>query len=633
MKPIDIEAPVERIWLDIASLRKRTLGEPAVCIAVLDGPVDLRHPCFAGAALSRGGGDIPPLSNNKAFYSHGTHVASVIFGRGSVSGIAPKCRGFLVNIFGNRASAKGNLCSQSYLAHAINLAIHHGANIISISGGQLARLGAEDADPLLVHALENCAASDVLVIAAAGNDGCACEHIPAALPGVLAVGALGNAGLPLESSNWGNAYRRQGIFAPGANILGAAPGGGINRMSGTSFATPIVAGVAALLMSRQYMMSGKVDASAVYAALIEGSQPCRLAGDTYLSQKCMAGVIDVDEAENLIAKTHSKERIMSDFNELDSEVRLGYAVQDPSILNNEVLNVATGIRASSNDQELISPSADAQRSSASAAEKPAESNQSAESCSTCNGPQLVYALGELSIEFKTDSSRKGFGQALNGGDIRQYLREHPDEASSVHWVLSLDGTAIYVINPVGPFAHVLYQKMIDFILDDEIERISIPGYSIERGSVTLLSGEQVPMLVPAERGIFSWSTKALLDLVVDGKEDPGLRDHVEDFLNRIYHDFRNAGSSPRERALNYAATNLFQAVDVLKRATEEGRVLENIKVEKSVLDRSGEDLYDVKLRFFDPDNVLRARRVFRFTVDVSDVVPISVGQVRAWSEA
>jgi hypothetical protein len=46
------------------------------------------------------------------------------------------------------------------------------------------------------------------------------------------------------------------------------------------------------------------------------------------------------------------------------------------------------------------------------------------------------------------------------------------------------------------------------------------------------------------------------------------------------------------------------------------------------------DCWDVKLRFFDPDNSRRARKVFRFTLDASDTLPVTLlGEVRTWSEA
>src|SRR5436305_1762547 len=84
-----------------------------------------------------------------------------------------------------------------------------------------------------------------IIVAAAGNEGCECLHVPAALPSVLAVGAMDSQGKPLESSNWGGPYRQQGILAPGERIAGALPGGGVGYKSGTSSATAIVSGIIA----------------------------------------------------------------------------------------------------------------------------------------------------------------------------------------------------------------------------------------------------------------------------------------------------------------------------------------------------------------------------------------------------
>src|SRR5437588_198501 len=83
------------------------------------------------------------------------------------------------------------------------LAARAGAHVINISGGQSAPSGS--AIPLLVDAVRACAARGILIVAAAGNDGCECLHVPASLPGILAVGAAGRMGRPLPSSNWGAA--------------------------------------------------------------------------------------------------------------------------------------------------------------------------------------------------------------------------------------------------------------------------------------------------------------------------------------------------------------------------------------------------------------------------------------------
>jgi subtilisin family serine protease len=229
----------------LRSLQARTLGDPAVCVAVLDGPVDVDHPCFRGASLTGVGALATGEAGQGQMSAHGTHVASVIFGQpeSPVAGIAPRCRGLLVPVF--RDDDQGYL-SQLDLARAIEQAVQAGANLINVSGGELAPTG--EPDPTLARALQLCDAAGVLVIAATGNDGCDCLHVPASVPTALAVGALTEDGQPLQSGKWGDGYRANGLLAPGERILGAVPGGGTATATGSSFATPIVTGVAALLL-------------------------------------------------------------------------------------------------------------------------------------------------------------------------------------------------------------------------------------------------------------------------------------------------------------------------------------------------------------------------------------------------
>lgn len=56
-----------------------------------------------------------------------------------------------------------------------------------------------------------------------------------------------------------------------------------------------------------------------------------------------------------------------------------------------------------------------------------------------------------------------------------------------------------------------------------------------------------------------------------------------------------------------------------------------IEVEKSPFCRINSDCWDVKLKFFDPENGRRARKVYLFTIDVSDRIPVTLGQIRSWS--
>jgi subtilisin family serine protease len=179
----------------LADLRQQTLGDPEICIAVIDSRVDLLHPALAGAQLK----EIVPawLSSRmgSSGASHGTHVTSIIFGQpgGTVEGIAPRCRGIIIPVYGETQAGELAPCSQEDLARAISLALEAGAHLINISGGELIERG--DVDVFLTKVVRSCDQLGVVVIAATGNEGCECLHTPASLPTVLAVGAADANGL------------------------------------------------------------------------------------------------------------------------------------------------------------------------------------------------------------------------------------------------------------------------------------------------------------------------------------------------------------------------------------------------------------------------------------------------------
>lgn len=278
-----------------------------VTIAVIDGPADLAHPVLCGADMIEIRGGMVPSGYVDDSRQHGTHVASVLFGQpgSAVTGVAPHCRGLLIPVFRDGEDGGVRPCSELEMSRAILAALRHGANIINISAGRMS--GPGTAGMHLNDAIRVCTQSGVLVVAAAGNDGCDCHQVPAALPGVLAVGAMDERGNPVGFSNWGLAYRKGGILAPGTDILGAAAGAGTVAMSGTSFATPIVSGVAALLMAKQIETGGKPDGQAVLAAILAGAESCDIA----LRGSCdrhLAGTLDVAGALRRIAGAPAIER-------------------------------------------------------------------------------------------------------------------------------------------------------------------------------------------------------------------------------------------------------------------------------------------------------------------------------------
>ncbi|MFE1775125.1 S8 family serine peptidase [Streptomyces sp. NPDC059008] len=274
------------------------LGDARVCIAVLDGPVDLSHPCFADADLTRLDTLVEEPAGNGPMSLHGTHVTSLLFGgHGSVvSGLAPQCRGLLLPVF--RDAQKGRV-PQLDLARAIERAVQEGAHIINISGGE--RTPDAQADSLLERALRRCDDHGVLVVAAVGNDGCDCLQVPAAVSSVLAVGALGTDGEPLKINNWGAAYRTNGVLAPGQDIEGAAPGGSRAALTGSSFATPLVSGVAALLVGAQLRAGADADPRAAAEAILKTASrvPCS-PDDAPECRRRLVGTLDAARAHDLI---------------------------------------------------------------------------------------------------------------------------------------------------------------------------------------------------------------------------------------------------------------------------------------------------------------------------------------------
>lgn len=139
--------------------------------------------------------------------------------------------------------------------------------------------------------------------------------------------------------------------------------------------------------------------------------------------------------------------------------------------------------------------------------------------------------------------------------------------------------------------------------------------------------------------MYSWSTRALVAAVLGEtpkqKEQLALQqqkaEEIRNFLERVYYELRNLGLTSQERAINFAATNAFQVEHVYRNAIQTGFKLDSIDVERSPVCNPESDCWDVKLTFFNPGKRLeQARTVYRFTVDVSDTVPVTIGKVRNW---
>ena len=131
----------------------------------------------------------------------------------SVVGVAPNCTATVFSIYREAPGGQLEPTSQVDVARAINAAMAQGADIINISSGQPTPTG--QPERILADAVRRCAEAGSLIVAAAGNDGCRCLQVPAAIKGVLAVGACDVGGRPLPFSNFGDDYLANGIGAGG----------------------------------------------------------------------------------------------------------------------------------------------------------------------------------------------------------------------------------------------------------------------------------------------------------------------------------------------------------------------------------------------------------------------------------
>ena len=636
----------------LKELQKQTKGAAEITVAILDGVVDTDHPCFNGADLTR----LPTLVQHQAtagqMSTHGTHIASLIFGqpKTEIEGIAPQCRGLLVPVF----SDDNRKLSQLDLARAIEQAAENGAKVINISGGALTDMG--EAEDWLIRAVEMCNERNILLVAAAGNDGCECLQVPAALPAVLAVGAVDARGHPLDFSNWGETYQSQGILAPGENILGAKPGGGTVQLSGTSFAAPIVAGVAALLLSLQVQRGETPNPHAVREAILKSALPCQYA-DSENEPKCLAGLLNISGAIKQLTGETMSESVETQATVEASGCGCGGTPETPEAERQKLeLSAATSAPVIPVAQ-IPNPVITSQGvSMPETTNKPVTPSQAAEPAGG-----IVYAIGTLGYDFGSEARRDTFKQlmptAVIGGievpsnpyDARQmvdYLADNLSEAKSLIWTLNLELTPIYAIEPLGSFSREVYAALQELLSGqvqaedspEYIERVSIPGRITGR-TVRLFSGQVVPVIEPdSPRGIYGWHINTLVSAAIEAvgaeqteAQESQMRRTLSSFLNRIYYDLRNLGQTSQDRALNFAATNAFQAAQTFSEAVGAGMELDSINVSKSPFCRLDSDCWDVQLKFFDPENSRRARKIFRFTIDVSDLIPVTLGEVRSWS--
>jgi cyanobactin maturation PatA/PatG family protease len=460
---------------------------------------------------------------------------------------------------------------------------------------------------------------------------------------VLAVGATDGQGVPIAKSNWGEGYKSHGIVAPGKNIPVALPNGEIGLFTGTSVAAPIVTGVAALLLSLQYSESLAIDPTIVRHALLNTARHCPDDGSVDC-QHYLGGSLDAASAWRYV-KHHiesGQRKSLSATSAFKGIIMSTPVPQPTDQLQQSASDIASFPIADDVPQShaAIGPSRCEACEREAAAKTPPPLSQPA--------PTKIYMLGSVSYDFASESryysvaQSSGIQDPARIKDFLPYLKGNPHVAESVVWTIKMDDAAIYALHPSGAHAHFIYGRLIEFLQaqeDGKIQRVSVPGVALG-STARVRSGHALPILIPDIRGMYAWSTDALVTAVCgtqpmnesEQADYEKKRQRVYQFLERVYHELRGFGVTPQERALNFAVTNVYQVERVFENALSASMELYKIDVEKSPVQRPGADCWDVKLTFFAPEQRLeRANVEYRITVDVGDVVPATIGPIRAWS--
>lgn len=219
-----------------------------VTVAHLDTGVDASHPAFQGANIAFAefdlAGDLIPGAQAHDSDEHGTHTAGTIIGRQTDRGrfgVAPDA-----SLASALVIEGGNVVDR--ILGGLEWSLSQGASVLSMS------LGLRGFTPAFQNIIDALLAANVLPVIAVGNEHKNTSRSPGNYANVLSVGAIDidDTVAAFSSSQWFNRVddpQTPDLVAPGVDVLSSIPGGGYAEMSGSSMATPHVAGLAALLSS------------------------------------------------------------------------------------------------------------------------------------------------------------------------------------------------------------------------------------------------------------------------------------------------------------------------------------------------------------------------------------------------
>ena len=214
-----------------------------VNVAILDTGCDYNHsqirdnftPGSLGFNVIEPGQD--PMDRNQ----HGTHVAGTV--AGNTTGVAPETNLYAIKVLSDDGSG-----SSEGVLRGVDWCITNNMNVINLS------LGSKNESELAKELYAVAENKGLITCAAAGNDGYG-PHYPSGFKSVISVTAVDKEN---HHAPFSNIYYTNNISAPGVGIESSVPNGGYAKFSGTSMATPHIAGVCSLMYSLNKMNKSQV---------------------------------------------------------------------------------------------------------------------------------------------------------------------------------------------------------------------------------------------------------------------------------------------------------------------------------------------------------------------------------------
>lgn len=217
-------------------------GNHEVTVAVIDNGIDFKHPDLLSQVLPPYNAVAP--ANSAYLGDHGTHVAGIIGATKDNAigghGINPNAKLLPIDVFNGKSGA-----FDFAIAQGILYAIEQDVDVINMS------LGGYGESPLMEDAVKKAIKHGITIVAAAGNESTDEYSFPASFEGVISVGSTNDKNKLSSYSNYGPSVD---VVAPGEDVYStvydAQKGATFVKASGTSMASPVVAGVVSLLKSK-----------------------------------------------------------------------------------------------------------------------------------------------------------------------------------------------------------------------------------------------------------------------------------------------------------------------------------------------------------------------------------------------